>query len=122
MSSHVRIFCIMKNTLFIDTSSNQEITVGLTINGKEDIQREKIGTQKAQVVLPMIEKLLKNHQLELADITAIEVNPGPGSFTGIRVGVSIANALAFSLKIPINGKNLPAGRQKIGDFLEPVYE
>ena len=47
-------------------------------------------------------------------IDAIEVNAGPGSFTGLRVGASIANALSFALGIPVNGKPL-------GEIVEPRY-
>lgn len=98
----------------IDTASNLEVMIGLEIDGKKDMIHEKIDKQKAQVVLPLLEKLLKKHKRELSDITDIEVNEGPGSFTGLRVGVSIANALAYTLKIPVNNK-------KIGLFVEPRY-
>jgi|SRR3989344_4617728 len=105
----------VKRTLLIDTSSNEEITVGLRINEEEKKLTQKIGEQKAQIVLPMIEKILKKNNLKLKDLTGIEVNTGPGSFTGLRVGVSVANALGFSLRIPVNNK-------KIGQFTEPKYE
>ena len=36
----------------------------------------------------------------------IEVETGPGSFTGIRIGVAVANALAYSLGIPVNGRKM----------------
>jgi tRNA threonylcarbamoyladenosine biosynthesis protein TsaB len=104
----------MKNILFIDTSSNKEVVVGLEIDSKEDLQKQPLDTRKAQAVLPMIEDLLKKHKLEFKDISEIKVNPGPGSFTGVRVGVSIANALGFLLKIPVNNK-------VTGEFVEPVY-
>lgn len=103
------------NILFIDTSSNQEIIVGLKINGKDDLIKQKIDSRKAQVVLPLVEKLLKKHSLTPKNITQIEVNTGPGSFTGLRVGVSIANALSYALGIPVNKK-------KNGQFEEPRYE
>lgn len=103
-----------RNILLIDSSSNEVIKVGLRIDGKEDILKQKIGRQKAQVVLPMVEKILKKHKLKLKDLTAIEVNINYGSFTGLRVGVSIANALGFTLKIPINGKRK--------EIVMPVYE
>lgn len=102
------------NTLTIDPPSNQYICVGLRINGKEDIIKQKIDARKAQVVLPMLDKLLRKHKLKPTDLTAIEVNTGLGSFTGLRVGVSIANALSYALKIPVNKK-------RIGDFVAPIY-
>ncbi len=102
------------NTLVIDTSSNQIIKVGLKTERGLDSIEQKITVQKAQIVLPLIDKLLKEHMLKLADITSLTVNPGPGSFTGLRVGISIANALSFALKVPING-------EKIGVFVEPQY-
>lgn len=88
------------NTLFIDTSDNQKIEVVLEIDGKRFNKIEKIRHQKAQIVLPMIDKLLKEHNLKPSNINAVKVNTGPGSFTGIRVGISVANALSFALKIP----------------------
>lgn len=87
--------------LLIDTSSNKEVRVGLRIDTKEYVIRKKIGHQKAQVVLPLIDKLLSKKRLKITDINSIEVNSSHGSFTGVRVGVSIANALSFSLKIPV---------------------
>ena len=101
----------MKNTLLIDTSNNKEVKVGLELNGEKFLIDQAIDHRKAQAVLPLVEKLLKEHNLRLEDITNIEVNPGPGSFTGLRVGVTIANTLGFLLKIPVNGQ----------EIVEPVY-
>jgi len=101
--------------LLIDTSSNKEIRVGLKINGKEEWIKKKINKQKAQATLPMIEKVLKDHSLGIKDLTGIKVNTGPGSFTGLRVGISIANALSFALGVPVNGR-------KAGEYEEPEYE
>lgn len=60
----------------------------------------------SQVLLPLIEKILKKNNLEFKDLEGIEVSTGPGSFTGLRVGVSVANALGYSLGIPVNGKKI----------------
>jgi tRNA threonylcarbamoyladenosine biosynthesis protein TsaB len=103
----------MKVLLYIDTSNNKEIVVRLTIDGKEDERREIPNHRKSQVVLPMIQSVLKDHKLHLKDLTEIEVNPGPGSFTGLRVGITIANTLAQLLDIPLNGKK--------GTLVEAVY-
>ena len=97
--------------LFIDTSDNTKTVVGL------DGQRREFPTkkQKSQQLLGLIEGILKKENSSLKQITAIEINLGPGSFTGLRVGVSVANALGWVLKIPING-------QKVGQLVEPRYE
>lgn len=94
----------MKTILLIDTSNNKEIQVGLRIDGREDIRRQVPNHRKGQIVIPMIQSVLADHKVSLKDITAIEVNPGPGSFTGLRVGITIANTLAQLLNVPINGK------------------
>lgn len=103
-----------KVILYIDTSSNQRILVGLSIHGKKQEIQEPVGKQKAQVVLPQLQALLKKNQLQFSDVTDITVNIGPGSFTGVRVGVTIANTLGTLLSIPING--LP-----LGQLVEPIY-
>lgn len=104
----------MNIILIIDTSSNEKIKVGLILNRNEFIIEQKLDKQKAQAILPLIEKILKENKITLKDITQIQVNPGPGSFTGIRVGLTVANTLAFLLKIPVNNKPL-------GQFPEPIY-
>jgi len=105
----------MKNmVLLIDTTNNKEVTVGLKIDGKEVAEKKQLDTRKAQVVLPMLEKMLEDHRLSLKDLTAIEVNSGPGSFTGIRVGLSIANTLGLLLNVPVNGK-------EVGEIVEARY-
>ncbi len=86
--------------LFIDTSDNQKTIVKL-----DNDQLEKpTGEDKSQQVLILIDELLKKHRQTLNDLTEIEVNVGPGSFTGLRVGLSVANTLGWALKIPVNGK------------------
>jgi len=107
----------MKNkeiTLYIDTSNNKEITVSLKIGDETFTKHEDITTKKSQIVLELIDKLLEEHDLTIHDLTAIEVKEGPGSYTGLRVGISVVNALAYSLKIPVNNK-------PIGEFVEPRY-
>lgn len=101
--------------LFIDTSSSKTIKVRLSIGKEKCETRRRIGHQKTQVVLPLIDALLRKQHLSLSDIEQIKVKTGMGSFTGLRVGIAIANALSFALRIPVNEK-------KIGQFVEPQYE
>lgn len=92
------------NILKLDTSSNKEISIGLRINDKEFVKKKGVSFNSAQVVLPLITSLLSEKKLKLQDIDSIEVNIGPGSFTGIRVGTAIANTLSFALSIPVEWK------------------
>ncbi len=56
-------------------------------------------------LLPRLSYLLSQHQLGIKEVGAIIVAMGPGSFNGVRVGVSVAKALAMSLNIPLIGVN-----------------
>lgn len=91
--------------LTIDTTNTEEILVCLEDprSNKTDkiVSRQERGSQ---VLLPMIVKILKKNKANFNDVTQIKVNPGPGSFTGTRVGVAVANALGYALGIPVNGK------------------
>lgn len=94
--------------LYINTTDQKQVIVSLRNDGKiiDSLgERNKLGSQ---VLLPMIDKILKLRQLKYLDLKGIEVETGPGSFTGLRVGVSVANALGFSLEIPVNSKKTAA--------------
>ena len=51
--------------------------------------------------LPLIKELLNENKIELKDLALLLVVNGPGSFTGIRIGMTIAKTIAYSLDIPI---------------------
>lgn len=93
----------MKTILFIDTADSKKVTVAVERNGKR-FDRVSARETKAQMVLPMVEELLKSQKLKLSDITEIKVNTGPGSFTGLRVGLAVAHTLGKLLHVPVNGK------------------
>lgn len=103
-----------KIVLIIDSSDNKKVRVGLRIGEKIEFISSKNKFLKAQAVLPLIEKILRKHNLKLSDIGKIEVNRGPGSFTGLRVGLAITNTLSFFLGIRVNDK-------RIGEIEMPEY-
>jgi tRNA threonylcarbamoyladenosine biosynthesis protein TsaB len=57
----------------------------------------------AKWLLGYLDKILKEHDKTWTDISAIGVFEGPGSFTGIRIGLTVMNTIADSQKIPIVG-------------------
>ncbi len=93
----------MKNTLIIDTTAQSEIIVELKTDDKNLVEKsgQRFGSQ---VLLGLIDQVLRKAQIDKSDLTEVKVMTGPGSFTGIRVGVAVANALGYALKIPVNGK------------------
>ena len=101
--------------LFIDTSKTNETLVTLVCDGERYEKREARSFHTSQEVLPMIEILLREHARALSDVTAITVVRGPGSYTGLRVGIAIASTLSMLLHVPING-------QAPGTPIAPQYE
>ncbi len=59
--------------------------------------------QLAETIHQKIAELLKDKSKQLSDVQAIVCYKGPGSFTGLRIGLSVANALASGLNVPIVG-------------------
>lgn len=85
-------------------SSAKSASAAVTENGKI-ISSFYINTglTHSQTLMPMVDNVLKCANLSLDDIGLIAVNKGPGSFTGIRIGVAGAKGLADVKKIPVLG-------------------
>ena len=61
---------------------------------------ENSGLTHSVTLLPMAEEMLKNCGVKLEDVDVVAVAAGPGSFTGLRIGVSAAKGLAWTLDKP----------------------
>ena len=71
------------------------------IDGKiVSLQFSNTGLTHSQTLLPMIDTALKNASLKVDDLDFIAVSNGPGSFTGVRIGVSAVKGIAQPLDIP----------------------
>lgn len=57
----------------------------------------------SQIVLRMVETVLQKLNFNLGDLDAIAVNTGPGSFTGVRIGLGVAQGLAYGAQLPVIG-------------------
>lgn len=81
-----------------------ESEVGLYDSGEELSYTSWLAhRQLAETLHSTIKEALSQQQKEWSDIEGIVVYKGPGSFTGLRIGLSLANSLADSLQIPIVG-------------------
>lgn len=84
----------------------------------------------ADELLPTIQKLLSRNNAEIQDIKGIIIFTGEGSFTGLRIGTTVANTLAYSINIPIVGSIgddwlqtgiLGLENVKLGSYVVPKY-
>lgn len=87
--------------LYIDTSSSYLYTAIVENNKVISSISEEYGHSLSEVALPKIVSMFTNNNLFPKDIDKIIVVSGPGSFTGIRIGITIAKVYAWSLNIPI---------------------
>ncbi len=115
--------------LFINTAfDDKEISL---IKGKKIIKkisfRKKFG--ESENLLLMIDKLLREGKIKIKNLKKIIVVKGPGNFTALRIGIVVANTLAYALKIPVHGVkldeldgllNLKFKSRKI-EFVSPFY-
>ena len=88
-------------SLYIDTHDT-EIVIGLYKDGNILDSRIKPSTRNhSDFTMPLIKEILDTNNIGVKDLNEILVVNGPGSFTGVRIGVTIAKTLAYTLNIPI---------------------
>lgn len=88
-------------TLYIDTHSSK-IELVLFQNDKIlDVLCEEPGIQQSSAIMPSLQRLLNRNNMEIQEISDIIVVNGPGSFTGVRLGVTIGKTYAYLKKLPL---------------------
>jgi tRNA threonylcarbamoyladenosine biosynthesis protein TsaB len=90
--------------LGIDTcGASGTVALGHWESGAIDLvaQKEIAGKTYSAQLVPTIQQILEEQKVRLEDLEAVVVVHGPGSFTGVRIGVSTAKALAEALSIPL---------------------
>lgn len=113
--------------LSIDTS-NYALGVAL-LDGNQVIGEYITNIKKNHSVrvMPAIEALMKDCDMKPSDLSKIVVAKGPGSYTGVRIGVTIAKTLAWTLNIPLTGVSslevlaASAGRYFDG-LISPIFD
>ncbi len=86
--------------LALDTSSSA-CSIGLSIDGKITVREIEAPMQQAKIILPLIDELLRSENITINQVDAIAFGRGPGSFTGIRITVSVAQGLAYAIQKPL---------------------
>ena len=88
--------------LALDTST-EACSVALQLNDQLLTLDEVCPQQHSKRVLPMVQQLLSQAGLSLQQLDGLVFGKGPGSFTGVRIGVGVAQGLAFGADLPVYG-------------------
>ncbi len=91
----------MTATLLAVDTATEQCSVALAIGERIDERVEPVGQRHSERVLPMVQTLLRDHHLDLADCDAVAFGAGPGAFTGLRIACGIAQGLAFGAGKPV---------------------
>jgi len=118
----------MPRILHIETAT-EVCSVALShINGKLiGVEEDNSGFAHAEKLTVLIDKLLKKAGVEFNQLNAVAVSYGPGSYTGLRIGMSAAKGFCYALNIPLitisTLKAMAAGAEHLSDvenlFLQP---
>lgn len=90
------------NLLALDTST-EHLSLALMVDGKTLTFEVNAGQAHSQLILPQIQALLSAANLQLADLDGLAFGAGPGSFTGVRIAVGVAQGLGFGANLPVTG-------------------
>ena len=88
--------------LALDTSSNL-CSVALALPGALLVREQMAAGSHGTCLLPMIDALLQEGAIALGDLDAIAFGRGPGGFTGVRMGVGVAQGLSLASGVPLIG-------------------
>ncbi|HEX6923223.1 MAG TPA: tRNA (adenosine(37)-N6)-threonylcarbamoyltransferase complex dimerization subunit type 1 TsaB [Bacillales bacterium] len=113
-------------TLAIDTSNQ---AMGVAVTDGDLVLGEMITNMKKNHsvrVMPAVQSLLQEVHLQPKDLDRVAVAYGPGSYTGVRIGVTIAKTMAWSLGIPIVGISslevLAQNGKRFNGLVSPIFD
>ena len=87
-------------------SSNKFLSVGLSKDGKVvDKICYEAWQRQSEMMVTEVDNILKRNGIEKSQLDGVIVGVGPGSYTGVRIGVTIAKTIAYALKIKLYGKS-----------------
>ncbi|WP_235463508.1 tRNA (adenosine(37)-N6)-threonylcarbamoyltransferase complex dimerization subunit type 1 TsaB [Aeromonas australiensis] len=88
--------------LAVDTAT-EACSAALLVGDKLFSRWEEAPRDHTRKILPMVQAVLEDAGISLSELDAIAFGRGPGSFTGVRIGISVAQGLAFGAGVPLIG-------------------
>ena len=88
--------------LAVDTAT-EACSAALLVGDKLFSRWEEAPRDHTRKILPMVQAVLEDAGISLSDLDAIAFGRGPGSFTGVRIGIGVAQGLAFGAGVPLIG-------------------
>ncbi|HUT21988.1 MAG TPA: hypothetical protein VMX18_01110 [Candidatus Bipolaricaulota bacterium] len=109
--------------IIISTESNQKFSIALADSNRLiDFVLVEKPFRQSELVLKTIDKLLKKHKAGKRNLKEMIVVSGPGDFSAVRIGISIANALGYAWNLPVKGieleKKYKTEKSKLADVLK----
>lgn len=106
-------------SLFIDTHQNTNLAI---FKNKKLLKHLSSDNPKqSTIIMPLLHEILNEQSIEINDINEIIVVNGPGSFTGVRLGVTIAKTIAYCNNISIKCINSLTLKAIFDDFKSEIY-
>lgn len=93
---------LTRPVLSIDTGTSY-LSLALRVNGVTRTRHSEAGNRHSDLILPHIRELLNEFTIGVGDLGAIVYAQGPGAFTGLRIGIGIAQGLASPFSTPLIG-------------------
>ena len=113
----------MSYLLYIETSS-KNCSVGISENGMLLFKKElsEASFSHAEKLHPFINEVFHSSNLSIERISAVVVGMGPGSYTGLRIGVAAAKGICYALGLPLISVGEPGNPRKGGSpFFGKLY-
>lgn len=88
------------NILALDTTS-ECCSAALLVNGQQFVATEMTQRGHSALILGMLDNLFKQAGISIEQMDAVAFGRGPGSFTGVRIGVGVAQGIAFAQELPV---------------------
>ncbi len=107
--------------LALDVATGSANVCLITESGAVFTAQAEAGKQHSQIVLPLLQDVLKQAQLDWSDLGMLALGQGPGSFTGLRIAAAILAGVNASLKLPIWGLSSLAITAIQSDIQTPVW-